>query len=198
MSIVVQKYGGSSVADVTRMRQVAERVMRTRRQGHDVVVVVSAMGDTTDDLLAPAKQVYQSRSARAGHASHRGRANLVASFRRIRELGSGSHQLHRQAIHHRTTLRRRPHHRSAAYREDELARGGSSSRRYGVCHIGGIDARRGGSDTTAVAMAAALGAECRGSAPLDGVTRPIPRVVADTARLARCRKKPAGRIGRGC
>ena len=46
MSIVVQKYGGSSVADVTRLRQVAERVMRTRAAGHDVVVVVSAMGDS--------------------------------------------------------------------------------------------------------------------------------------------------------
>src|SRR5206468_12170614 len=57
MSVVVQKYGGSSVADVTRMKLVAERVMRTRRQGHDVVVVVSAMGDTTDELLALAKQV---------------------------------------------------------------------------------------------------------------------------------------------
>ena len=57
MSIVVQKYKGSSVADVARMKQVAERVMRTRRQGYDVVVVVSAMGDTTDDLLALAKQV---------------------------------------------------------------------------------------------------------------------------------------------
>ena len=57
MSIVVQKYGGSSVADVTRMKQVAERVMRTRGQGHDVVVVVSAMGHTTDELLALAKQV---------------------------------------------------------------------------------------------------------------------------------------------
>src|SRR5437660_6681241 len=57
MSIVVQKYGGSSVADVTRIRQVAERVMRTKRAGHDVVVVVSAMGDTTDELLALAKQV---------------------------------------------------------------------------------------------------------------------------------------------
>src|SRR5439155_1373281 len=55
--IVVQKYGGSSVADVSRMQRVAERVMRTKRQGHDVVVVVSAMGDTTDELLALAKQV---------------------------------------------------------------------------------------------------------------------------------------------
>jgi len=48
MPIVVQKYGGSSVADAGRIRQVAERVMKTRQAGHDVVVVVSAMGDTTD------------------------------------------------------------------------------------------------------------------------------------------------------
>lgn len=52
MAIVVQKYGGSSVADVSRMKRVAERVMATKQQGHDVVVVVSAMGDTTDALLA--------------------------------------------------------------------------------------------------------------------------------------------------
>src|SRR5258708_8561700 len=57
MSIVVQKYGGSSVADVNRLRLVAERIMRTKGQGHDVVVVVSAMGDTTDDLLGLAKQI---------------------------------------------------------------------------------------------------------------------------------------------
>ena len=57
MSVTVQKYGGSSVADVTRIKRVAERVMETKRRGHDVVVVVSAMGDTTDDLLAMAKQV---------------------------------------------------------------------------------------------------------------------------------------------
>jgi aspartate kinase len=57
MSIVVQKYGGSSVADVSKLRQVAARVMRTRALGHDVVVVVSAMGDTTDELLSLAKQV---------------------------------------------------------------------------------------------------------------------------------------------
>jgi aspartate kinase len=57
MAVIVQKYGGSSVADVQKLRRVAERVMRTREQGHEVVVVVSAMGDTTDDLLAMAKQV---------------------------------------------------------------------------------------------------------------------------------------------
>src|SRR5436190_23096757 len=57
MSIIVQKYGGSSVADVGKLRSVAERVMQTVRRGHQVVVVVSAMGDTTDELLAMAKQL---------------------------------------------------------------------------------------------------------------------------------------------
>src|SRR5947208_3318569 len=52
MAVIVQKYGGSSVADVDKLRRVAERVMRTRAEAHNVVVVVSAMGDTTDDLLA--------------------------------------------------------------------------------------------------------------------------------------------------
>jgi aspartate kinase len=57
MSIVVQKYGGSSVADAQKLKRVAERVMQTRASGHGVVVVVSAMGDTTDDLLALAKTI---------------------------------------------------------------------------------------------------------------------------------------------
>ena len=51
MAVIVQKYGGSSVADVQKLRGVAERIVRTKQQGHDVVVVVSAMGDTTDELL---------------------------------------------------------------------------------------------------------------------------------------------------
>ena len=57
MPIVVQKYGGSSVADVARIKQVAERIMRTKASGYDVAVVVSAMGDTTDELLTLARQV---------------------------------------------------------------------------------------------------------------------------------------------
>ncbi|HXI29195.1 MAG TPA: hypothetical protein VNG89_12240, partial [Vicinamibacterales bacterium] len=56
MSIVVQKYGGSSVADVHKIAQVAERVVTTKRAGHDVVVVVSAMGKTTDELIALARR----------------------------------------------------------------------------------------------------------------------------------------------
>ena len=57
MGIVVQKYGGSSVADAAGVKRVAQRIVNTKKAGHQVVVVVSAMGDTTDELLALAKQV---------------------------------------------------------------------------------------------------------------------------------------------
>ena len=57
VALVVQKYGGSSVADAERIRRVAQRIVETKRQGNDVVVVVSAMGDTTDDLLDLARAV---------------------------------------------------------------------------------------------------------------------------------------------
>ena len=60
MALVVQKYGGSSVADAERIRRVAERIVETKRQGNDVVVVVSAMGDTTDELLDLARAVCSS------------------------------------------------------------------------------------------------------------------------------------------
>ena len=57
MGLVVQKYGGSSVQDADRIKRVAERIVRTHKEGNDVVVVVSAMGDTTDELLDLAEQV---------------------------------------------------------------------------------------------------------------------------------------------
>ena len=57
MALVVQKYGGSSVQDAARIKRVAERIVRTHKEGNDVVVVVSAMGDTTDELLDLAEQV---------------------------------------------------------------------------------------------------------------------------------------------
>src|SRR6266496_3372320 len=57
MALIVQKYGGTSVADAPRIRHVADRVAATKQAGHDVVVVVSAMGDSTDDLVELARQV---------------------------------------------------------------------------------------------------------------------------------------------
>ncbi|MGH8939579.1 MAG: aspartate kinase, partial [Actinomycetes bacterium] len=57
MGLVVQKYGGSSVADADGIKRVAKRIVQTRKAGNDVVVVVSAMGDTTDELIDLAEQV---------------------------------------------------------------------------------------------------------------------------------------------
>jgi len=57
MSLIVQKYGGSSVADAEKINNVARRIIKTKEAGNQVVVVVSAMGDTTDDLLKLASQV---------------------------------------------------------------------------------------------------------------------------------------------
>ena len=65
MALIVQKYGGSSVANADAIKRVAERIVAQKKAGYDVVVVVSAMGDTTDELLDLAKQVSL-RSRRAG------------------------------------------------------------------------------------------------------------------------------------
>ena len=192
MAIVVQKYGGSSVADVHKLRQVADRVMRTRRDGHDVVVVVSAMGDTTDDLLAMAKQVSANPDRReldmlltAGE-----RISMALLSMAIRELGgdaisftgSQSGIITNDRHIDARIIEVRP------YRvQDELARGkivviagfqGVSYRRE-VTTLG-----RGGSDTTAVAMAAALSADyCEICSDVDGVYSADPRVVPAARRI---------------
>ncbi len=192
MSIVVQKYGGSSVADVARLRKVAERIVRTRQAGHDVVVVVSAMGDTTDDLLALAKQVSPNPDRReldmlltAGE-----RISMALLSMAIRELGGDAISFTGSQSGVITNDR----HVDARIIEvrpfrvqDELARGkivviagyqGVSYRRE-VTTLG-----RGGSDTTAVAMAAALGAEyCEICSDVDGVYSADPRVVPDARRI---------------
>src|SRR5579859_7399530 len=192
MSIVVQKYGGSSVADAGKLRLVADRIMRTKKEGHDVVVVVSAMGDTTDDLLSLAKQVSANPDRReldmlltAGE-----RISMALLSMAIRELGG-------EAISFtgsQSGIITNDRHADARIVEvrpfrvqDELARGkilvvagyqGVSYRKE-VTTLG-----RGGSDTTAVAMAAALGAEwCEICSDVDGVYSADPRVVKEARRV---------------
>src|ERR1700720_2421124 len=185
MSIVVQKYGGSSVADPTKLKRVAERVMQTRTSGHDVVVVVSAMGDTTDELLALAKTISPNPDRReldmllsAGE-----RIAMALLSMSIRELGGApiSFTGSQSGI---ITNDRHVDARIIEVRpfrvQDELARGkvvviagyqGVSYRRE-VTTLG-----RGGSDTTAVAMAAALDAEyCEICSDVDGVYTADPRI----------------------
>jgi aspartate kinase len=192
MSIVVQKYGGSSVADVNRIRQVADRVMRTKQAGHDVVVVVSAMGDTTDDLLGLAKQICPNPDRReldmlltAGE-----RISMALLSMAIRDLGGDAISF----TGSQSGIITNDRHVDARIIEvrpvrvqDELANGrivviagyqGVSYRRE-VTTLG-----RGGSDTTAVAMAAALGAEyCEICSDVDGVYTADPRVVPSARRI---------------
>jgi aspartate kinase len=192
VSIVVQKYGGSSVADVVRIRQVAERVMRTKRAGHDVVVVVSAMGDTTDELLTLAKKVSPNPDRReldmllsAGE-----RISMALLSLAIRELGGDAISF----TGSQSGIITNDRHVDARIIEvrpfrvqDELARG----RVVVVAGYQGVSYRRevttlgrGGSDTTAVAMAAALDAEyCEICSDVDGVYTADPRVVGDARRI---------------
>ena len=192
MPIVVQKYGGSSVADVTRIQQVAERIMRTKAAGYDVAVVVSAMGDTTDELLGLARQVAKNPDRReldmllsAGERISMALLSLAIRERggdAISFTGSQSGIITNDRHVDARIIEVRP------FRvEDELARGrvvviagyqGVSYRRE-VTTLG-----RGGSDTTAVAMAAALGAEwCEICSDVDGVYTADPRVVPAAARV---------------
>jgi aspartate kinase len=192
MSIVVQKYGGSSVADISKLRQVAARVMRTRAQGHDVVVVVSAMGDTTDDLLALAKQLSANPDRRELDMllTTGERISMALLSIAIRELGGDAISF----TGSQSGIITNDRHVDARIIEvrpvrvqDELARGkivviagyqGVSYRRE-VTTLG-----RGGSDTTAVAMAAALGAEyCEICSDVDGVYTADPRVVPSAQRI---------------
>jgi aspartate kinase len=192
MSIIVQKYGGSSVADVEKIREVAARVKARKQEGHGLVVVVSAMGDTTDELLALARKVSRDPPRReldmlltCGE-----RISMALLSMALQELGvpaisfTGSqsgiitNDAHAQA----RIVEVRP------YRiQDELALGkvvivagyqGVSYKRE-VTTLG-----RGGSDTTAVALAAALGAlACEIYSDVDGVFTADPRLVPDARKL---------------
>ncbi|MDC0678392.1 MULTISPECIES: aspartate kinase [Sorangium] len=193
--IIVQKYGGSSVADVDRIGKVAERVVAAKRAGNDVVVVVSAMGKTTDGLLALARQ-----AASAAADPPRRELDMLLStgervsmallsiaiqargFEAISFTGSQSGILTNDRHFDARIIEVRP------FRiEDELARGrivivagyqGMSYRRE-ITTLG-----RGGSDTTAVALAAALSAErCEIYSDVDGVYSADPRVVPDARHL---------------
>ena len=190
--VVVQKYGGSSMAGPEKIRAVAERIMRTRATGRQVCVVVSAMGDTTDELLASAKRLSANPARReldmllsAGE-----RISMALLSIAIRELGGDAISF----TGSQSGIITNDRHSDARIIEvrpvrvqDELARGkivviagyqGVSYKRE-VTTLG-----RGGSDTTAVAMAAALGAEwCEICSDVDGVYSADPRVVPSARRI---------------
>jgi aspartate kinase len=191
-NIIVMKFGGTSVADATCMKRVANRIVEARKAGHPVVAVVSARGDTTDELIELAREISDNPPAREMDmllsTGERISAALVAMA--IHELGyeaislTGSQAgIVTDTVHTKAKiLDIRPHRIVKALEEDKIVlvagfQGVSTAQ--DVTTLG-----RGGSDTTAVALAAALGAEaCVIFTDVDGVYTTDPRIVPEARKL---------------
>ncbi len=193
--IVVQKYGGSSVGDVERMKRVAERIVGTRNEGHDVVVVVSAMGDTTDELVDMAARINRRPPQRELDilltAGERISMSLLAMA--IDDLGvsarsfTGSQAgiitdtVHGKARILAVTPERVREALDAGHVVIVAGFQGVSRDTHDITTLG-----RGGSDTTAVALAAALEADaCEIYTDVDGVYTADPRIVPAARKLDR-------------
>lgn len=193
MALVVQKYGGSSVSSAERIRRVAERIVETKRAGNDVVVVVSAMGDTTDELLDLANQVCPAPPAREMDmlltSGERISNALVAMA--IHSLGAEAQSFTGSQAGVITTSKHgaakiidvTPGRVQAAIDDGKivLVAGfqGVSQDTKDVTTLG-----RGGSDTTAVALAAALNADvCEIYTDVDGIYTADPRIVPNARHL---------------
>ena len=193
MALIVQKYGGSSLESAERIRAVAQRVVETRRAGNDVVVVCSAMGDTTDELLDLAGKVNPTPPAREMDmlltAGERISNSLVAMA--VHALGEEVQSFTGSQAGVITTER----HGNARILEVTPGRVQEAVDAGKIAIVAGFqgvnkDSRdvttlgRGGSDTTAVALAAALKADvCEIYSDVDGVYTADPRIVPDAQKL---------------
>jgi aspartate kinase len=193
VGLVVQKYGGSSVADADCIKRVAQRIVTTRKAGHDVVVVVSAMGDTTDELIDLAEQVSPLPAGReldmlltAGE-----RISMALLAMAIANLGQEARSFtgsqagvitdssHGRARIIDVTPGRIRQALDAGHIAIVAGFQGVSQDTKDITTLG-----RGGSDTTAVALAAALEAEvCEIYTDVDGVYSADPRLVPAARRL---------------
>ena len=193
MGLIVQKYGGSSVADAEGMKRVANRIVAAKRDGNQVVVVVSAMGDTTDELIDLAKQITPIPTGReldmlltAGE-----RISMALLAMAITNLGHEARSFTGSQAGVITTSahgRARIIDVTPGRIQEALAEGaiaivagfqGISQDTKDVTTLG-----RGGSDTTAVALAAALEADvCEIYTDVDGVFSADPRVVPTARKL---------------
>ena len=193
MTLVVHKYGGSSVADADRIVGVARRIARARDSGSDVVAVVSAMGDTTDDLIRLAKSVAPEPDPRELDLllSTGELVSCTLLTMALRTLGYDAISLsgYQAGIHTDTMHGSARIHRIDAGRiKTELGLG----RVVVVAGFQGITEAldittlgRGGSDTTAVALAAALQAErCDVYTDVEGIYTADPRVVPQARKMA--------------
>jgi aspartate kinase len=192
MALIVQKYGGTSVADASRIRRVAERVVATKRAGNDVVAVVSAMGHHTDELVDLAHQVSPDPPPReldmlltAGE-----RISMALLAMAIADLGTTAKSFTgSQAGIITDTLHGKA--RILDVRAGRIREALSQGHAVIVAGFQGVSTERdvttlgrGGSDTTAVALAAALGAaSCEIFTDVDGVYTADPRIVPGARKL---------------
>jgi len=192
VALIVQKYGGSSLESAERIRRVAERIVATKKQGNDVVVVCSAMGDTTDELLDLAAQVNPVPPAREMDmlltAGERISNALVAMA--IESFGAEAQSFTGSQAGVLTTER----HGNARIVDVTPGRVREALDNGKICLVAGFqgvnkDTRdvttlgRGGSDTTAVALAAALKADvCEIYSDVDGVYTADPKKDASATR----------------
>lgn len=192
MALIVQKYGGSSVSDVEAIKRVAKRIVETRNAGHKLVVVVSAMGDTTDELLDTAAQITDNAPEREMDilltAGERISMSLLSMA--INELGVPAQAFTgAQAGIHTTSAYGRA--QITGMVPERVARSISEGQVAIVAGFQGISddddvttLGRGGSDTTAVALAAALHADvCEIYTDVDGLFSADPRIVPKAHRL---------------
>jgi aspartate kinase len=194
MGRYVQKFGGTSVATIAHIQRAADVVARQKAAGHDVVVAVSAMGETTDELMALAQAMAARPSRReldmllsSGEQVSAALMAMALSERGLEAVSLLGHQVPflTDSVHARARIREVGSKRLEA----ELAAG----RTPVVAGFQGVDEHgeittfgRGGSDTTAVALAAAIGAdECQILTDVDGVYTTDPRVVPEARRLER-------------
>ncbi|HIF51535.1 MAG TPA: aspartate kinase [Thiotrichaceae bacterium] len=192
MALIVQKYGGTSVGTVERIQAVADKVIETKKQGHQVVVVVSAMSGETDRLLSLANNITQTPTPRELDVllSTGEQATIALLSMALEEKGQAAVSYTGGQVHIRTDNE----HNKARIVDIDGARVHKQLNDGKIVVIAGFQGvdedgnittlGRGGSDTTAVAMAAALKAdECRIYTDVDGVYTADPRVVEDAQRL---------------
>ena len=195
MSLIVQKYGGSSVADAESIKRVAKRIVETRKAGHDVVVAVSAMGDTTDELIDLAHEVTPIPDAREMDMllTTGERISVALLAMAIKSLGVDARSYTGSQAGMITDAR----HGAARIVDVTPVRLREALDEGAIAIVAGFqgfnrDSKdittlgRGGSDTTAVALAAALKADvCEIYTDVDGIFTADPRVVPKAHKIDR-------------
>jgi aspartate kinase len=192
LALIVQKYGGSSVADHERVMNVAKRITETYEKGNQVVVVVSAQGDTTDHLIDMAYDINPKPSKREMDMllSTGEQISIALLAMAIEKLGYPAISLTGVQVGIKTSCMY-SNARIESIRDDRVRKELDDNKIVIVAGFQGIDEKgnittlgRGGSDTTAVALAAALEADvCEIYTDVDGVYTADPRVVPEARKL---------------